>query len=225
MTGIMALYGSGEFTTAMSDVDLFVLGSTPAPNVAIIPTAAGMEDDYRHWINDGIAHYQKLGIEVAGLDVRTRDDANDKKLMRQVDDYTCFVFSGGDPGYLLEVLDGSLLWKKIMSLYEQGATIIGSSAGAMVMGPYVWSSVYKFDADRTLEPWAPGLQVIDFGVLPHFDFIEREFNLDERRAAYANIPQDIKVVGIDEDTAYIKIKEDWIKKGKGKIHDPIVREL
>lgn len=222
MTGVLALYGSGEFTPAMSDVDLFVLGQTRSPNVLILPTAAGQESDHRKWIEDGIRHYVSLGIEAEGLDIATRKDADDEKLARECEKFSCFVFSGGDPGYLLKTLSASAVWKSILKLHELGAAIIGSSAGAMVMGAKVWSRVYDYNNKGTLYPWEPGLALIEFGVMPHYNVLRSGFSDEQRRKVHDNFPPGMRVVGIDEDTAYIRVKEEWVKKGKGKIHDPAV---
>lgn len=221
MTGIVALYGSGEFTSAMADTDLYILGLTPSPNVAIIPTASGKEGTHTRWIEQGIQHFSRLGIEVAGLEIITRKDADNPKLAKELKNYSCFIISGGDPGYLLQTLQDSLVWDKISSLHKQGATIIGSSAGAMVLAPQVWTRVYDFDEYGQLYSWEPGLNLIDFGVIPHFDLVKTRYSQEAQIAAFNNFPHNLHIVGIDEDTAYIYQRGKWIKRGHGKVYDPL----
>lgn len=220
MTGILALYGSGEFTQAMVDVDSTLLGLTHAPAVCILPTAAGLEDTFRRWIDDGIRYYQSLGAEVAGLTIADEKDANDRKLAKELEKYTYFVFSGGDPGHLLDSLKDSLVWKKLLELHGLGATIVGSSAGAMVMGSMCWGRVYEMEKSGKVLPWEPGLGLTDFGILPHFNVFQ-SYTPEERKQIFGNIPQGLRVVGIEENTAYYRRNGNWTKKGKGKVYDKV----
>lgn len=220
MTGILALYGSGEFTSAMIDVDTALLDLTKAPAVCILPTAAGLEDTHRRWIDDGIRYYQSLGVEVSGLDIVNGKDANSKNLAKELEKYTYFVFSGGDPGHLLDTLQNSLVWGKIRELFELGATIVGSSAGAMVMGSMVFARVYDMEKKGIIRPWEPGLGLADFGVLPHFNVFQ-SYTPEEKKLIFGNIPRGLRVVGIEENTAYYRYKDTWTKKGRGKVHERV----
>ncbi len=61
--GPLVLCGSGEFTRAMADVDRAILADITSrrARVAIVPTAAGLEDTPRTWIEKGVAHFAALG--------------------------------------------------------------------------------------------------------------------------------------------------------------------
>lgn len=220
MTGVLALLGSGEFTESVIPVDKFLLGQIKNPKVAILPTAAGEEDTWPKWIKDGERHYIKLGVHAKGFPVIDKASANNKEIEKEIRSFNFFVFSGGDPGYLLRVLKETMIWNTIQSLYENGNVLVGSSAGAMVMGKKVWSDIKNFDKTEELNPWTPGLGIVDFGIIPHFDYVLREFPIEKLRKARELIPGDVEVAGIDEDTAYIKINEKWIVKGKGKVNIP-----
>jgi cyanophycinase len=222
MSGILALYGSGEFTDKMLQVDKFLLEKTANPRIAILPTAAGAESDHRKWIDMGVKHYQKLKFAAQGFDIKDRDDADSKTYANELSDYNYFVFSGGDPGYLLASIKDSLVWKTILEKYEKGATLIGSSAGAMVMGKKIWSDVYYFLENGDVHPWEDGLGVTDFGVIPHFDRMAKEFTNEQTTVIWNNFPKNITVVGIDENTAYIRIKNKWITKGSGGVYSPAI---
>lgn len=113
MTGALALLGSGEFTEALLETDKFLLTQIENPKVAIVPTAAGLEDTVDSWINDGIAHFKKLDIPAKGVRLLNSEDAHSKQTLEQLKDSNFFYFSGGDPGYLLDTIRDSPAWQYI----------------------------------------------------------------------------------------------------------------
>ena len=215
---ILALIGSGEFTPALEPVDKFLLAHTPNPKVAILPTAAGLEPDYQKWISDGIKHFKKLGINATGIHLLNRTHANNHELTNQLTKYNFVYFSGGDPGHLLDTLKGSLAWQIILNQYKKGATLAGSSAGAMVLGKMVWARVYDFINSGKIPPWEPGLNLVPFGVIPHYDAISKDFSPQQISQIKSSYPPKLKIIGIDENTAYIKISNTWKTLGEGTTH-------
>src|SRR3989344_2038962 len=139
----LALIGSGEFTSAMDEVDRFLLDHTPNPKVAILPTAANLEPNWRKWVTDGVRHFSHLGVSAEGV------NPLDPVKLKQ---FNFFYFSGGDPGHLLKSLKNTPVWKTILDLHKSGATLVGSSAGALVFGKTVWASVYKFINEGLILP-------------------------------------------------------------------------
>lgn len=215
--GILVLAGSGEFTRAMEAIDKYLLSLAKNPVVAIIPTAAGEESDYDKWIKDGVGHFEKLGAEVYGVHLIKRWDAGDKGILKQLEDANFYYFSGGNPGYLLDTIKDTPAWKLIHSRFISGATLVGSSAGAMVMGKKVWARVYDFRRGIA-KPWEEGLGVVDFGVVPHYDYMQNNFSEEKLQLMEKNYPKDVPLVGIDEYTVYIQINGKWEARGKGQIH-------
>lgn len=218
MRGILALFGSGEFTDGVFPIDDYLLSNLKNPRVAIFPTAAGLEADYAKWIKMGEMHYGKLGVPAKGFNVIDTRSANSEEVGRDLESYNYFIFSGGDPGYLLETIKDSLVWKTVFAKYNSGSVLVGSSAGAMVLGRKVWGSIYKFDKEGTLLPWDAGLSVVEFGILPHFDQMASYFGAERTKKANNNLPQSIEIIGIDENTAYININGKWESRGQGKVH-------
>ena len=219
MAGILGLVGSGEFTKAMVDCDKFLLEKTSKPKVAILPTAAGEEAKYYKWIEDGVKHFKNLGTHVVGIPILTRQQANDPKMAKSLQEFNFYYFSGGNPGYLLDTIKNTKCWEVIYRKFLQGATLVGSSAGAMILGKMVWTRVYDFVAGRTLKPWEEGLGIVEFGILPHYDFALREFSKDDWERIKINLPKGIKIIGIDEDTVYVRISGKWKVIGEGKVHE------
>lgn len=219
--GLLVLVGSGEFTDAMLEVDQYLLKQIKNPKVAILPTAAGQEKAFPKWILDGVKHFKNLKAEVSGMNLKTRQDAQNGEVLNQLNECNFYYFSGGDPNHLLQVLKGSKAWDLIYKRYQNGAILVGSSAGAMVFGKKVWAKVYQFSQKGKIIPWEKGLEVVDFGIMPHFNMMKTYFNDEQMIDVESNYPKDISIIGIDEDTAYIKMAGKWQILGKGKIHESI----
>ena len=218
MAGPVALAGSGEFLPAMADVDRVLLDGRP-PRAAFLPTAAAPEGEarVRYWVELGRRHYEGLGVDAVPVPVSTRDDADDPTLAALVEGAGLIYLSGGNPHYLASTLRGSLVWRAITDAWQNGTALAGCSAGAMAL-----------TAGAPGGPLAPpGLDVADgkanglgsvggLAVIPHFDMIDRWRPGAE--AAFARwCPADCALVGIDEDTAIVRMESDqpWSVAGAG----------
>ncbi|OGM25012.1 hypothetical protein A3D00_04190 [Candidatus Woesebacteria bacterium RIFCSPHIGHO2_02_FULL_38_9] len=220
MAGILALVGSGEFTDEVIDIDEFILSKTKNPKVAILATAAGREKAYQKWVEDGISHFKKLKTFAAGIDIKNSEDTNNPHIEKELDKFNIYYFSGGDPGYLLDTTKDSFAWKTIIKNYQNGAAIIGCSAGAMIMGKKVWARVYDYLNKGIMLPWEPGHNLAHYGIIPHFGEVKKDFIEKKLEELLKNLPKDSQVIGIEENTAYIKINNKWLIKGRGKVHIP-----
>ncbi|OGC91745.1 hypothetical protein A2876_01385 [Candidatus Amesbacteria bacterium RIFCSPHIGHO2_01_FULL_48_32b] len=202
----MVLVGSGEFTEAMLGIDKRILDRRDKPLVAIVPLAAKQEVDYWKWVDNGVKHFAKLGIEAYGAET-----AGELKRTNAV------YFSGGDPGYLLEQVKNGKLWEEA----AKKAIVFGSSAGAMLMGEWVLANIYAvIDRGEKNLRWERAMGVVPYTIWPHFDSMLKEFR-EKWNEAMDRAPEDVKTrwLGIDEDTAVIfePGKKPRVL-GKGKAH-------
>jgi cyanophycinase len=215
--GPLVLCGSGEFTSAMAEVDRAILAGIGSRQVrvAIVPTAAGLEDTPRSWIANGIAHFAALGAETTGVMVLSRADAEDPRHGAAVANADWIYFSGGKPGYLVDTLCGTPFWSAVLARHRAGAVLAGSSAGAMMFG----SRTIHFP-DGLDESGSPRRVAVReaFGLLPgilvapHFDAFPIE-----RWRTWANIwPDGHRMLGIDEDTAIVEEAGAWSVVGRGR---------
>ncbi len=217
----LALFGSGEFTPAMSETDRYLTGNVKAPKVAIVPTAAGQEHDWWKWVDNGIRHFASLGVPAFGIPVRNAQDANTPEKISALGQATLIYISGGDPGYLLSSLEKSLLWERVVGLYESGIPLVGSSAGAMILGGHLVSNIYAvFDQGAPDVAWTRAFGLVPHTIWPHFDYIQSKEHA-RFTALMENAPADVRRdwLGIDEDTAVIwegSPKPSVL--GKGKAH-------
>lgn len=217
MNGLIALVGSGEYLPVMMDVDRHLLESLNIngrkPRVACLPTAAGQEGDasVNRWLNMGTEHFQKLGADVAQVRIIDRASADDPQWEPILENADLIYFSGGSPGYLYEMMNGSRAWKAAQRAWDRGSVYAGCSGGAMVL------------ADRIPRLRLPGT-VKGFGVvpakivLPHFDAAHAFFRI-MANTLRLQLKKGERMIGVDEDTALVgKLGGGWQVMGKSKVH-------
>src|SRR5271157_1391259 len=116
MNGLIALVGAGEYLPVMEDVDCYLLDSVKvegrAPRVVCLPTAAGQEGDESvgRWSRMGVEHFMKLGADVNALPIIDRPSADDPQYESILESADLIYFSGGNPVYLFETMNGSRAW-------------------------------------------------------------------------------------------------------------------
>ena len=158
------LVGGDEFRASCAGMDRHVLAATgeTSPRVAIVPTAAAFENPGLAASN-GVRHFAGLGASAYGVDVGRREDAENPRLVAQLDGAHVIYFTGGSPEHLHSVLAGSPLLAAVSDACDAGAVWAGSSAGAMVLG-----SVMR--RPSTGSPTSPALDVVpNVMVLPHHE--------------------------------------------------------
>jgi len=217
MNGLITLVGSGEYLPVMDYVDSHLLNSLNLngrkPRVVCLPTAAGREGDasINRWSNMGIQHFQKLGAEVSALRIIDRASAEDAQWESLLEEADLVYFSGGDPGYLHQTMNGSRAWRAAQRAWERGAIYAGCSAGAMILAKRMPS----FRLAGTQEGF--GLVPATF-IVPHFDAIPGMwkplvFTLQKQ------LKKGERMLGVDENTALIgRLGGEWTVMGQGKVH-------
>jgi cyanophycinase len=164
---MLALVGSGEYLPPMEATDRELLQRLPSPaRVVCLPTAAGTEgpDRIGYWARLAVEHFTRLGVSVRSLPVIDPAGAGDPAFAAAVAEANFVYLSGGHPDYLYRTLNGSLVWRAILSVLEKGGLLAGCSAGAMVMGEILFG----------IPPWRrpPGFRLLPGAmVIPHYDEI------------------------------------------------------
>lgn len=206
--GMLALVGSGEYTAAMAATDRWLLDTLGGPalsQVAVIPTASALEEGQpQRWNAQGVAHFSALGARVTPLQILQRADASARATIDALHEANFYYFSGGNPEYLAETVEHTPAWEVIHARYRIGAVVAGCSAGAMLLGSYL----LRVSAIRAgLSPqWRQGLGLAaNLAILPHFDRIRGFFSPDQFRATLVSAPCGTTIVGIDEDTALVRL--------------------
>ncbi len=210
----LALYGSGEFTEEVKDIDEYLITKYKPHNIAILPTAAGKENDYTKWLSMAKIHYAQYNLSIIEVPILNKIQANNQELINPILNADWIFFSGGDPNYLLNVLKNSVLWKEITRLYHEGVLLSGSSAGAMVMGNFILSNPFKAIFKNSDILWKEAFKLVDYTIFPHFNRIKNHPTFIKR--VIKQSPKNISSswIGIDENTALI------IDDNKQSIHGP-----
>ena len=218
MNGLIALVGAGEYLPVMEDVDRYLLDSVKAdghkPRVVCLATAAGQEGDESigRWSRMGVDHFSKLGAEVEALPIIDRASADDPQYEAALEAANLIYFSGGNPIYLFETMNGSCAWAAAQKAWSRGAVYAGCSAGAMILAK-------RLPNFRNMGIGAAnGFGVIpaDF-VMPHFD------HAGPFKALVSLLRTQMKdgqrMIGIDENTALIgKLGGEWKVMGTSKVY-------
>lgn len=219
MNGLIALYGAGEYLPVVEPIDRFLLDSLHLdgrrPRVVCLPTAAGREGDgsINRWSNMGIEHFQKLGADVSALRIIDRTSADDPQFESALEAADLIYFSGGDPNYLYQTLNGSRAWSAAQKAWARGAIYAGCSAGAMILG----QKLPNFRMFGNGTPSAFGVVSASY-VLPHFDAMPAMFK--PMVAALRKALKDGEyALGVDEDTALVgRLGGEWQVLGAGQVH-------
>ncbi|MEJ2366029.1 MAG: Type 1 glutamine amidotransferase-like domain-containing protein [Deltaproteobacteria bacterium] len=194
--GYILLEGGAEFGGDMEAADrraLELAGGLHAP-ISIIPAAAAPAKDHQNAGNNGVQWFRSLGAtNVTALPLIDRESAEDRGLAEILRKSGIIYMLGGSPRYLEQCLRASAAWQAILTAYEMGAVVGGSSAGAMVL------------CEHYYDP---------FSLIPHYD----TFGYGWLDLLLQLLPDSI-FIGIDEQTGMVNggLKSRWQVYGKGTV--------
>ena len=204
--------GSGEFLPWSAEAERFALVSTPRSGpIAILATASAPEGDdvFGRWNSMAAKHYASLGLQARILELRTRADTDNPDLIRAVDEAGMVFFSGGNPMYLHDTLDGTPFLEAITRALAGGAVFAGCSAGAMVASA------------RSARAAGPSFRSVGLGLVPHSRFGAHWNRVPGipglKRFMVAGMQKTDSFVGIDEMTAIVGDGVEWRVFGQGTV--------
>jgi cyanophycinase len=206
--------GSGEFTPWHTEVDRWLLDRSRGDgSVVILPTASAPEGDavFTGWAEKGLAHYDAAKIPAEVLEVRSRSDADREDFGERIGRASMIFFSGGNPWYLAQVLDGSLAWRTIVSRLDDGLAYAGCSAGVACLTERTYDSDTQ-ELDQAVKPGLGLFKGLQFG--PHWDMLDVWVpGVREMIVALGG-----RTVGLDEDTAMVGDGTSWTVHGRQRVH-------
>jgi cyanophycinase len=147
--------------------------------------------------------FADLGVpEIEVLGVRSRRDAYDETMVERVAGAAVIFFAGGDQLRITSQMGNSPVFRRMQRLYEaEGATIVGTSAGAAAMPETMVVGGPGYESNRiSALSMAPGLGLFP-RVVVDSHFAQRG-RFGRLLGAVAQNPRNLGL-GIDENTAIV----------------------
>jgi cyanophycinase len=202
VAGRIALVGGAEWQEGC-DFDAELLAEAGG-EVLVLPTAAAYEHPDRA-VATAERWFSSLGGRARGLMVLSRSDAEREANAAALRSSSFVYLGGGSPLHLRSVLKDSLVWDALLDAWHNGATVAGSSAGAMVL------------TDPMVDPrggaFTLGLGLVEqLAVIPHASTWSHEKIGRTLALAASGLP----VARIDERTALLRDPDGhWRATGAG----------
>ena len=207
---MLVLAGGNEFNPGNEQQDKVLAEAAGSGPAFVVPTAAARQGPER-----AVAHAQKwfrqFGLELDELPILKRTEANSKDLAARARGGGFFYLVGGDPGLVVQVLHSSRAWNAMVEAWQEGASLAGSSAGAMALCSHTliratWPNRFNRRPTEAL-----GL-VTNTAVLPHYDTFGHRWVESARQ----EIPG-ATLLGIDERSAAVWRDGTWRAMGPGAV--------
>jgi cyanophycinase len=213
MIGSLSLVGGDELHPGNEPQDeALIRAAGPGPAYVVATAAARGKPELA--VANAVRWFGDLGLQMEELAVRSRSEAASEAVAREALGGGMFYLVGGDPGLVVDVLEGSRVWNAIVEAWRGGAALAGSSAGAMAFG--AWSLIRggrwpKHDERR----YKPALGIVPrVAVIPHHD----TFGAGWRTSVGLSKPEDTVLLGLDERTAAVWQHGAWTALGAGTVN-------
>jgi len=168
--------------------------------IVIIPTASSIPVEVGENYLDA---FKKLGcINVEVLDIRSKEDAENKKSIALIKKADCVLFSGGNQSKITEKIKGTIIHTILLERYKnENFVIAGTSAGAMCMSEEMITGGSGTEVFRKgVVSMAEGMNFISELVIDsHFIRRGRFGRLAESIAKFPNLLG----IGLAEDTGLV----------------------
>ena len=195
---MICLQGGAEFGPGGREMDGDLLRRAGGGPVVITALAGAPGREYRTAGDNGIRHFRGLG----GQDVTVAPDAREDRqgALAALRAARLLVLPGGSPSRLLDALRSTGVGDLVAERLADGAVVMGSSAGAMVL--CAWTVLPDRPGPSGGPAVEPGLGLVpDLLVLPHWSGPRgREPWL---RAVDRAVPAGLPVLGLPEESGVL----------------------
>jgi cyanophycinase len=207
---MLALVGGDEFKPGNEEQDRMLAAGARPGAAFVVPTAAARQQPEL-----AVAHatrwFKQFGVELKELPVLKRADANSKAFAERARAGGLFYLVGGDPGLVAQALQTSRVWNAMFEAWRDGASLAGSSAGAMALCSHTLIRASWPNRFNRRPAEALGL-VPKTAVLPHFDTFGNRWV----ESAQRELPG-VTLLGIDERSAAVWVDGRWRAAGRGSV--------
>jgi cyanophycinase len=167
----------------------------------------------REWMKS----FQKAGathVEIPIID--RRDQAQDRRIVRMIEEADGIFFGGGDQVHLVATVGGSRVDRAVREAYANGATICGTSAGAAALTETILAGGEPDEYGQMQDlHLGPGFGLLGFRAMIDTHFTQRR-RLQRLFMVIAQNPETLGL-GIDEDTALVVQGHLGEVVGKGSV--------
>jgi cyanophycinase len=210
--GPLALVGGDELRPGNEPQDRLLVQAARGERAFVVTTAAARQhperaaENARRW-------FGALGLATEELPLTTRARARSPELAARARAGRFFYLVGGDPGLVPKVLAGTASWDAIVEAWRDGASLAGSSAGAMAFG--AWTLIRDRMPGDERRRYRPALGLVPgIAVVPHFDTFGQRWVGPSLDAAPHD---DVILLGLDERTAAVCVDGGWRVEGAGSV--------
>jgi cyanophycinase len=159
-------------------------------HVAIVPTAQadGGSDPVRAG-NKGVHYFERLGASAENVLIIDQETAADQRILTPLTKANLIYIIGGNPGYLMRSLRNTPALQAISDAWNNGAAVVGSSAGAMML-----CAAQLGGPNGVAEPWIAGAGFVPYVLAAvHHERTPDAWGIDLLKM----LPADYSVIGID----------------------------
>jgi cyanophycinase len=203
--GKLIIVGGGNMPDSLFTFFANYCGGKDQP-IVYIPTATTDEE----YIKDGghLVKFTSRGFtNLSTIHTRDKVKADDPRNIELVKNAKGIFFGGGDQDLIAAAYGGTQLYKEFIALLDRGGVIMGTSAGATIMGSLLVGGDARIDLTKPY-PFQPAFSFVkNMAIDQHVLARNRQFDLIP---VIENNPGNIGVA-IDESTAII------VEAGKFKV--------
>jgi cyanophycinase len=206
--GKLIIIGGGEIPDTIFTLFGQACGGKDQP-VIVIPTAT--EDEA--WIKTG-GHLKKFSdrgfTNLITIHSREKSKADDASYLKAMQSAKGIFFGGGDQELLSKAYEGTALHKAMFELLERGGVIMGTSAGATIMGSVLIGGDHR-SAPQKPHSFPKGLSFMDRTAIDqHVLARNRQFDL------LPVLERDTTLFGMAIDESTAAIVEKGVIRAVGK---------
>ena len=142
--GSLFIIGGGHRTPEMMRQFVDLAGGPEKAKLVVIPNASADGDTS---CRDMADEFRALGVRRVDCCLLTHEQASDPRSAGQLDGATGVYFTGGDQALVTRALVGTPVQRKLLELYQAGAVMGGTSAGAALMSKVMITGDEKLNRD------------------------------------------------------------------------------
>jgi peptidase E len=206
VNGLICLQGGNEFTPDCRTMDRDWLDRIDAGVVAIAPLACATGVEYRTAAHNGAEYLRDLGV--SNIIAVPEPETSLRGSVRAIIDADTVVIPGGAPVRIHQRVVDTAIGGALRAHLVRGGTLIGSSAGAMVLG----EAMLVPGDDMQVRPGlavVPGVLVLPHYGEPRGDVVDQVADQVNSGVTILGIPACCGVLPVDGDMLALGARDSW----------------